>query len=60
MVSIGFETQRMIALGEYLRTLSVTDFTMPALTPMSSSRVMPGLRGMPDVMTTMSLPAVFS
>lgn len=58
MVSIGLLTQRIIALGECARMFSVTDFTMPAFTPMSSSRVIPGLRGMPDVITTMSEPSV--
>ena len=49
----------MMARGEYLMTFSITPFMMPALVPISSSRVMPGLRGMPEVMTTTSELAVF-
>ena len=48
-------------LGEYLTTCSVTAFMMPKFTlsrfrlmPRRSSRLMPGLRGTPDVMTTTS------
>jgi hypothetical protein len=33
---------------------------LPALTPISSSRVIPGLRGIPEVITTTSELAVFS
>jgi len=36
------------------------DLTMPALTPITSSRVGPGLRGIPDVITTTSELDVFS
>ena len=48
----------MMALGEYFTTCSVTDFTMPALVEIRSSRLMPGLRGRPEVITTTSEPAV--
>ena len=44
----------MIALGEYFNRFSATDLTIPALTPISSSRVIPGLRGIPEVITTTS------
>ena len=46
------------ALGECLATCAVTSFTMPTLTLIRSSRLMPGLRGMPAVMTTTSELAV--
>jgi hypothetical protein len=49
-----------IALGEYFKIFSQTFFTIPALVPINSSRVMPGLRGIPEVITTTSLPAVFA
>ena len=55
MVSIGFETTIIIALGEYFNKLSETDFTIPALIPINSSLVMPGFLGIPDVITTTSL-----
>jgi hypothetical protein len=57
-VSIGLATTMMMARGEYLMTFSITPFIMPAFVPISSSRVMPGLRGMPEVMTTTSELAV--
>ncbi len=49
----------MIARGEYFTICSMTPFMMLAFVPMSSSRVMPGLRGIPEVMTTTSELAVF-
>ena len=58
MVSIGLETTTIIASGELVNTLSATDCTMPALIPINSSRVIPGLRGIPEVITTTSLPVV--
>ena len=58
MVSIGLEITTIMASGEYFNALSTTDFTIPALVPMSSSRVMPGLRGIPLVITTTLDPAV--
>src|SRR5574344_431760 len=58
-VSIGLATMMMIALGEYLTTFETTDFIILALVPIRSSRVIPGLRGIPEVMTTTSELAVF-
>ena len=58
MVSIGFETTTIMASGEWARILSATDCTIPAFIPISSSLVIPGLRGIPEVITTTSLPAV--
>ena len=43
-----------IVFGEYLSACSTTPFTIFALTPTSSSRVIPGLRGKPEVTTTTS------
>ena len=48
-----------IAFGECCNKLSATDFTIPALIPINSSRVIPGFLGIPEVITTTSLPAVF-
>ena len=59
MVSIGFEITMMMAFGECFNTFSVTFFTMLALVPINSSRVIPGLRGNPEVITTTSEFAVF-
>ena len=59
MVSIGLETITKMASGEYFRIFSTTLFTIPAFTPISSSRVIPGLRGRPEVITTTSEFAVF-
>ena len=36
-----------------------TDFTIPALIPINSSRVIPGFLGIPEVITQISEPAVF-
>jgi hypothetical protein len=44
----------ILAFGECLITFSVTDFTIPALVEIKSSRLMPGLRGRPEVITTTS------
>ena len=57
---MGFETITIIESGEYSNILLVTVFTIPALTPMSSSLVMPGFLGIPLVITTTSLPAVLA
>ena len=54
IASSGFATGTMMQLGEYFTTCSVTDFIMLKLTFNKSSRLMPGLRGTPDVMTTTS------
>ena len=58
MVSIGFETTTIIASLEYFKIFSETSFTIPALIPINSSRVIPGFLGIPDVITTTSLFAV--
>ena len=52
---MGFETITIIAFGECIKTPDTTDSTIPALIPISSSLVMPGFLGTPDVMTTTSL-----
>ena len=44
----------MIARGEYFTTFSITPFIMLALVPINSSRVIPGLRGIPEVIPTTS------
>ena len=54
MTSSGFVTQMNTAFGDASRAWPITDFMMPAFTPSRSSRVMPGLRAMPAVMTTTS------
>jgi hypothetical protein len=48
------------AWGDLAIALRVTSFTIPALTLRRSSRLIPGLRASPDVMMTMSDPAVAS
>ena len=48
----------MIASGEAAITCSVTDLTIFSFVWTRSSRLMPGWRGRPAVMTTMSEPAV--
>ena len=55
---MGLETTTIMASGELANILSATDCTIPALIPINSSRVIPGLRGIPEVITTTSLPAV--
>jgi hypothetical protein len=57
---MGLLTTTRMASGEYFRMFSATVFTIPALVPISSSRVIPGLRGKPEVITTTSLPAVLA
>ena len=59
IVSIGFETTTKIASGEYLVAPSRTIVITFELTPTSSSRVIPGLRGTPEVITITSEFAVF-
>ena len=49
-----------IALGERLTISFVTDATMFSFVVTRSSRLMPGLRGTPAVMTTTSEPSVSS
>ena len=58
MVSIGLDTTTIIASGEYSNISFATDLTIPALIPISSSRVIPGFLGIPDVITTTLLFAV--
>src|SRR5262245_44576529 len=48
----------MIVLGEYFTICSVTDCMILKLTFSRSSRLIPGLRGTPEVMTTTSESAV--
>ena len=59
MVSIGLEITTMIISGLCLIKFSVTICTILALVPINSSRVMPGLRGIPEVITATVEPAVF-
>ena len=57
MVSIGLETTTIIVFGENFKTFSETVFTIPAFIPISSSLVIPGFLGIPEVITTTSLSA---
>ena len=47
-----------IASGETAAAALTTPRTIPAFVAIRSSRLMPGLRAMPDVTTMMSEPAV--
>ena len=58
MASSGLETTIMTASGECAATCSATDLTILTLVCMRSSRLIPGLRGMPAVTITTSDPAV--
>jgi hypothetical protein len=58
MASSGLETMMKIALGEAARAFSATSLMILKLVFRRSSRLMPGLRAMPAVMTTMSELAV--
>jgi hypothetical protein len=58
--SSGLDTTTTTALGAYLATFSATPRTIPALRPRRSMRDMPGLRGRPAVITTMSEPSITS
>ena len=60
MASRGLLTMMRMAWGERDATSWVTFLTMPALVDSRSSRLIPGLRGMPAVMMTMWDPAVAS
>jgi hypothetical protein len=60
MASSGLLTTMMIAWGLVLLISALTAPTILALVLNKSSRLMPGLRGMPAVMTTTSLSAVAS
>src|SRR3990170_3430657 len=50
----------IMALGDFAVDLRVTSLTIPAFTLRRSSRLIPGFRGRPEVMTMMSEPAVSS
>ena len=58
IASSGFETTITIASGLVSRIFAATSPTIRALVESRSSRLMPGLRAMPAVTTTTSLPAV--
>ena len=58
IASSGFERTMITESGACFATFSATLDTMPMLVTIRSSRLMPGLRGMPAVMTTMSLPSI--
>ena len=58
IVSIGLDTTTIIVFGENFKMFSATDFTIPALIPINSSRVIPGFLGIPEVITTTSELAV--
>ena len=60
IASSGFETTIRIASGLCATTCSVTCFTIPSFVVTRSSRLIPGERGNPAVMTTISEPAVSS
>ena len=60
MASNGLVTGMMMQLGEYLTTCSVTEEVIRMLVNSRSSRLMPGRRAMPAVITTTSEPAVSS
>ncbi len=60
IASRGFETTIRIASGLAPSTCSVTDLTMPSFVVTRSSRLIPGWRGSPAVITTTSEPAVSS
>ena len=58
--SSGFDTTISTASGACLTTCSVTLRTIFALTSIRSIRLMPGLRGRPAVITTISEPEIAS
>ena len=58
MTSSGFVTTNKIALGETATACCTTSFTILALVASNCSRLMPGLRGTPDVMMTTEEPVV--
>ncbi len=60
IASSGFETTIRIVSGEPGSTLRTTSDTMPSLIETRSSRLIPGLRGTPAVITMTSEPAVES
>ena len=60
IASSGFETTTMIASFDRAATSFVTEPTICSLVVTRSSRLMPGERGLPAVMTTTSEPSVSS
>ena len=60
IASSGLVTQMMIESGERSATSRVTPPTISRLAASRSSRLIPGLRGRPEVITTMSDPEVSS
>ena len=60
IASSGFETTIRIASGEAATACSVTALTMFSFVATRSSRLIPGWRGRPAVITTTSEPAVSS
>ena len=60
IASSGFETTIRIASGDAATTCSVTDLTIFSFVETRSSRLIPGERGLPAVITTTSEPAVSS
>jgi hypothetical protein len=58
IASSGFESTMITASGDAATTCSVTDLTIFSLVCTRSSRLMPGCRGRPAVITTTSEPAV--
>ena len=60
IASSGFETMIRIASGEAAITCSVTEPTIFSFVVTRSSRLIPGERGRPAVITTTSEPAVSS
>ncbi len=60
IASSGFETTTMIASGDAATTFEVTSPTIFSLVVTRSSRLIPGARGNPAVMTTTDEPALSS
>ena len=57
ITSSGFDTTTTIAWEQCCLSCCATCLTIPALVRARSSRLIPGLRAMPAVTTTSSLPA---
>ena len=57
MASSGLATGMMMAFGQNSTTFGAMLFMISKLSRTRSSRLIPGLRGLPDVITTMSEPA---
>jgi len=60
MASSGLLTTMRIASGACRTTSVTTDFMIRAFVASRSSRLIPGFRGIPAVMMTMSAPAAAS